>query len=146
MIIVVSAVVVMIDDRILLVRENKDIAKGKYGLPGGKLEEGESVEECAIRECAEETGYEVSNLRLFMISQKPVTHEGNTVIKFIFQAQLGKKTNDAELDYEYIGAEQATKLIGEDLIRGKDVVYILRQLWNDGVSKNVPYYGLRLFT
>jgi mutator protein MutT len=34
-----------------------------FGLPGGKLDPGETHEQAAVRECREETGLEVSNLR-----------------------------------------------------------------------------------
>lgn len=33
-----------------------------WGLPGGKADEGESFEECAVRECFEETGVTVNSL------------------------------------------------------------------------------------
>jgi ADP-ribose pyrophosphatase YjhB (NUDIX family) len=46
--------------------ENKDILfifrRGKWDLPKGKLEEGESIETCAVREIEEETG--ISHLTL----------------------------------------------------------------------------------
>ena len=35
----------------------------EWGLPGGKLDLGETEEEAAIRECLEETGLSISNLR-----------------------------------------------------------------------------------
>jgi 8-oxo-dGTP pyrophosphatase MutT (NUDIX family) len=40
-------------------RDNKD----EFGLPGGKVDPGETEEEAAIRECKEETGLIISNLR-----------------------------------------------------------------------------------
>jgi 8-oxo-dGTP pyrophosphatase MutT (NUDIX family) len=42
------------DGRVLLVKENYD--RRRWSLPGGALEPGESEEEAAIREAAEETG------------------------------------------------------------------------------------------
>lgn len=46
---------------ILLVCHNDDI----WGVPGGLMELGESVEECAAREIKEEIGLTVKNLKLF---------------------------------------------------------------------------------
>jgi 8-oxo-dGTP diphosphatase len=37
---------------------------GCWGLPGGHLEYGETPEECACREVAEEVGIKISNMRL----------------------------------------------------------------------------------
>jgi 8-oxo-dGTP pyrophosphatase MutT (NUDIX family) len=56
---VAAAVIVLLDSKILAFRRKKD---GQIGLPCGMMEEGESIEETAIRECFEETGYEVKIL------------------------------------------------------------------------------------
>lgn len=48
-----AAVLIVNNGRVLSVRRgNSD----KWGLPGGKLEIGETTSEAAVRECAEETG------------------------------------------------------------------------------------------
>lgn len=54
-----------------LIQENKIVAiqykkgnkkEGYYDIPGGKIEEGETAKQAAIREMKEETGLEVTNL------------------------------------------------------------------------------------
>jgi 8-oxo-dGTP diphosphatase len=54
-----AASVVITDDqgRVLLVHE--DYEKRRWGLPGGRHEPGESIEETAIREAKEETNFDV---------------------------------------------------------------------------------------
>lgn len=47
--------------RVLLVRETSD---GRWALPGGWADVGESVSEAAAREVAEETGYHVTPIKL----------------------------------------------------------------------------------
>lgn len=46
------------DGKVLLVERGKEPWKGKWSLPGGSLEFGETVREAARRELAEETGIE----------------------------------------------------------------------------------------
>lgn len=50
------------NDRLLLKRASRGISMGKWNAPGGKIENGESPEACAIRETYEETGLRVENL------------------------------------------------------------------------------------
>ena len=52
-------VMVVEDDRLLLVRRAMDPEKGKWSLPAGYLDHGESPVETAVREAREETGLEV---------------------------------------------------------------------------------------
>ncbi|MDY3553596.1 NUDIX domain-containing protein [Gemmata sp. JC717] len=51
------------DGHILLIRREKDPAAGKFGVPGGFLDFGESAEEGTRREVREEVGLELQNLR-----------------------------------------------------------------------------------
>lgn len=44
---------------------------GKLGLPAGALEEGETIEECIIREVKEETGLDINHLIVIGISSEP---------------------------------------------------------------------------
>ena len=48
--------------RLLLKKASRGISAGKWNAPGGKIEPGESPEECARREVLEETGLEVTGL------------------------------------------------------------------------------------
>lgn len=50
------------NEKLLLKRASRGISKGKWNTPGGKIENGESPEACAIRETYEETGLKVRNL------------------------------------------------------------------------------------
>ncbi len=58
-----TLVFVIRDGKILLINKKTGLGKGKVNGPGGKVEQGESPRDCAIRECQEELGITVSNLQ-----------------------------------------------------------------------------------
>ena len=47
------------DKKFLLVQEAKPAVYGKWNTPAGHVDEGETLEEAALRETKEETGYDV---------------------------------------------------------------------------------------
>ena len=58
-----TLVFVIRDGEVLLINKKTGLGKGKVNAPGGKVEQGEQPEACAIRECREELKISVSNLR-----------------------------------------------------------------------------------
>lgn len=52
-------VVVWKDGRALMIRRGKSPMRGRWSLPGGRQEIGETVREAAVREVREETGVEI---------------------------------------------------------------------------------------
>ncbi|GHO78437.1 NUDIX hydrolase [Ktedonobacter sp. SOSP1-85] len=56
----VTAAILILNDKILIARRKKgDILEDKWEFPGGKIEPGESPEQCLKREMMEEFGVEI---------------------------------------------------------------------------------------
>ena len=56
-------------DRLLLIKQSVT-AKRKWSLPGGRLEKGETIEHCLVRELKEETGIDVGVLNLLYVTDR----------------------------------------------------------------------------
>lgn len=57
------AAIIMRNRRVLLIRRKTAHGNGTWSVPGGHLEFGETPEQCAIRETAEEVGIEINRIR-----------------------------------------------------------------------------------
>lgn len=90
--------IVVKDGKILLEkRAERFLEGGKWGLPGGFLERGETIEEGAKREVKEETGYKVYNLKLLAITSNPNRPgEDRQNIVFFFIAEVGEKSEETD--------------------------------------------------
>ncbi|KAL8152209.1 hypothetical protein V2J09_009969 [Rumex salicifolius] len=58
---------------VLLGRRRSSIGASTFALPGGRLEFGESFEECAIREVKEETGLEIERIELLTVTDNIIS-------------------------------------------------------------------------
>jgi ADP-ribose pyrophosphatase YjhB (NUDIX family) len=134
MIVVVCSALITKEKSVLLVHEKK---MDKYGLPGGKLEEGETLRDCVMRECQEELGAVIEIDNLIMVTEKPKTRESNTVVRFIYRAHIVSYLDKAELDYKYLKKPEITKLINNKLVRGEDVAKLLGDYYQ-GVIGTIP--------
>ena len=57
------AIIEFPDKKILLIKRGTPVFRGYWALPGGKVEDGETVEEAVVREVKEETGLKVKIMR-----------------------------------------------------------------------------------
>ncbi|HUV16472.1 MAG TPA: NUDIX domain-containing protein [Pelolinea sp.] len=62
------ATIILRNNQLLLIKRKKSHGAGSWAVPGGHLEYGESLEECAMREMREEVGLEIGNVRFKAIT------------------------------------------------------------------------------
>ena len=88
------------DDKLLLVRRKKDPFKGSLSFPGGKVDEGEKVEDALKRELKEETNFDIEPTDILGVYSDPSRDpRGHRVsITFIATIKSGeaKAADDSE--------------------------------------------------
>jgi mutator protein MutT len=71
--------VVVVDGRVLLIRRAKAPLLGRWSIPGGTVELGETLEETLVREMEEETGLEVEPVQMLTVFDR-IEREGAEVV------------------------------------------------------------------
>ncbi|MED0872992.1 NUDIX hydrolase [Bacillus mobilis] len=78
------------DEKLLLVKQK--VANRDWSLPGGRVENGETLEEAMIREMREETGLEVKIKKLLYVCDKPDVRPSLLHITFLLERIEGEIT------------------------------------------------------
>jgi len=86
-------VLIIKDGKVLLGKRNKRPGENTYSLPGGKLEFGESFEECAKREVREETGLEIKGLKFICVNNDIFEDNHFVTLGFIAEEFNGEPKN-----------------------------------------------------
>ncbi|MCP8970008.1 NUDIX domain-containing protein [Ectobacillus ponti] len=72
----------------LLLVKNKKGDRVYWGLPGGAVEEGETLKQAAIREIEEETGYTATVTGLQSVREMFITERNDHAVIFTFTARI----------------------------------------------------------
>jgi ADP-ribose pyrophosphatase len=120
-----AAIVSLTNGKVLLVEQyRKAVERNTLEIPAGTLEEGESYEECAMRELTEETGFQASSLNK-LTEYLPSPGYSSEIIH-IYKANELTKVSDAELSITFVELSEVLALIRKgDIKDGKTVVGVL---------------------
>jgi ADP-ribose pyrophosphatase YjhB (NUDIX family) len=77
--------VLLQDGRVLLIKQSVTTAR-KWSLPGGRLEKGESLEHCLVRELKEETGLDVRVMKLLYVTDRLVGNDHVVHMTFLIES------------------------------------------------------------
>jgi 8-oxo-dGTP pyrophosphatase MutT (NUDIX family) len=109
--------------------------KGKWDLPKGKLDEGESLEVCAVREVEEETGLQNINLeKPIMLTYHSYTEKQKTILK---ETHWFLMTADSALPLSPQAEEGIEKCIWTDVLDMNSYLVETYPLVKDVVRKGI---------
>lgn len=89
------------DNKILLLDQNVN-SKRKWSLPGGSLENGETIEDCLKREMREETGLDVKIIKLLYVNDFFRNNTYVLHITFLVEKIGGSLGKTTDIDTEEI--------------------------------------------
>lgn len=100
---VTVATVVEQQGKFLLVEEYAGGNKAVYNQPAGHLDENESLQQAAVRETLEETGYEIVLSGYLGVTLYTAPSNGITYVRHTFVGKVAKHHSDLVLDEGIIG-------------------------------------------
>lgn len=83
----ISVIVITGDKKILLVRHRKG-NRQYWVLPGGRLEYGETFQECAVRELKEETGLDIEVEKVVFLSEAIAPDRSRHIVNVYLTARV----------------------------------------------------------
>jgi mutator protein MutT len=82
---------ILIEDGKILIVKQEVSRERHWSLPGGKLEYGETIEQCLVREVKEETGIDIKVKEMLYVTDR-FRHMNNHIVHISFLVErLGKK-------------------------------------------------------
>jgi len=125
---VVAGVVIQQNDKYLLLQEKQPKAYGLWNFPAGKVDLGETLEQAAIREAKEESGYDVELVKEIAIFHNKATD----VVKHAFASKIIggnlKFPEDEILDAKWSTLDEIKQM--SDNLRGSWIIETITILEN----------------
>ena len=118
------------DNKILMVKEAKNKCYGKWNVPAGHLEDGETIFEGAIREIFKETGCKVRLKKMLPIMSGEIENTKFMIITFTTELLEEKISFNKEeiLDVNWISKEELKNMTSKNLRDEKLIKCILKML------------------
>ncbi len=104
--------IVLKGNEIVLIKRGKEPFKGSYALPGGFLNYGERLEECAVREVLEETGVKTKVVELVGVYSSPDRDPRGHFVTAVYHLEpIGGmlKAGDDAKDAEWVPLDRLPK-------------------------------------
>jgi 8-oxo-dGTP diphosphatase len=94
--------VIILNGKIVLIKRKKPPYQGKFALPGGFVDIGETTEEAVAREVLEETGLSIEIIKLLGVYSKPSRDPRGHTVSVCYLTK-GKGNPKADSDADDIG-------------------------------------------
>lgn len=107
--------------KFLLIQEATPSIYGLWNTPAGHVDKGESIEEAAVRETREESGFNVVIERNLGVYQTKSGHEIHVFFANIMGGELAFP-RDEILDAKWLTKEEIESLGAEDKLRGPHIL------------------------
>lgn len=132
---VVACVILNEANEVLMMQEAKESCAGKWYLPAGRMEKGESIVQAVAREVLEETGLECTPTTLLVVETA-----GGMWYRFVMTARVvgGELKTPAKADKESLQAKWIGDL-QEITLRSNDIIHLIEkaQAYNQNKNSNL---------
>lgn len=120
---VVACVIINDSNEVLMMQEAKESCAGKWYLPAGRMERGETIVQAGIREVLEETGLECEPNNLLVVETA-----GGMWYRFVMTATVvgGELKTPARADKESLQAKWIGNL-QEISLRSNDIIHLIEK-------------------
>lgn len=102
----VLAAIIRNDDQVLLCQRKEGALAGKWEFPGGKIENGETPEECIVREVEEELGITVEVERIYQAVHMHYEHGDFLLITYLTNYVGGEISLHVHSDCAWVEPER----------------------------------------
>ncbi|XP_021207926.1 8-oxo-dGDP phosphatase NUDT18 [Bombyx mandarina] len=120
---VVACVIINEFNEVLMMQEAKESCAGKWYLPAGRMEKGETIVQAAVREVLEETGLQCDLKTLLVVETA-----GGSWYRFVLTGEIigGELKTPARADKESLQAKWISSL-EEITLRANDIIHLIEK-------------------